>query len=321
MEKCNTPATTHENTNIGNREPPDGYGKLGDYFQAIDHVGSGGNSAVIRGLKVGATTGNVALKLLDPRCVKSHDREREYRKFDHANLVKIQELTNLFNLGLSYLPRWFTNILDCDLDPFVPHSISSCNPTPGNWRQKRCNRKLDTFAPKQFFLLVMDYCPTTLSEYVSISKPISEAIKIVNDICLGVKAMHSEGIIHTDLSTRNILINEMGVIKIADFGLSENLKKGITQLDRDPDISAPELAGGEGDERSDIYSLGLLTFQLATGKDLLRFGSLNSSPANDFALPGVPSELIQICQQASEHLPWDRFNTVEEFQDKLTNLD
>ena len=106
--------------------------QLGASLQAIDHIGSGGNAAVVRGFVDGEAPQDLALKLLDPRRVTADDREREYRKFEHANLVRIDDLTNLRALGFSHVPDWYIKILDCQPEPFVSHPVTSCSPNPCN---------------------------------------------------------------------------------------------------------------------------------------------------------------------------------------------
>ena len=80
-------------------------------FQIVDHIGSGGNAAVVRGFIYAEGTQDLALKLLDPRCVNAEDRKREYRKFEHPNLIKIKQLLDLSNLGLPHIPDWYSTIL------------------------------------------------------------------------------------------------------------------------------------------------------------------------------------------------------------------
>ena len=219
-------------------------------LQAIDHIGSGGNAAVVRGLVDGGAPQDLALKLLDPRRVTADDREREYRKFEHANLVRIDDLTNLRALGFAHVPDWYSNILDCQPEPFVSHPVASCSPNPCNWRQRQGinDKTLAEFGPAEFFILVMEYCPITLSGHIRHSRSMGEIHGILIEVCAGLTAMHREGITHTDLGIENILLTNEGVVKINDFGLSQPREEGI------------------GKEISD---LGLLAFELATGKKLV----------------------------------------------------
>ena len=286
-------------------------------LQAIDHIGSGGNAAVVRGFVDGEAPQELALKLLDPRCVNADDREREYRKFEHANLVRIEELCNLSDLGFAHVPDWYSNILDCDPDPFVSHPVPTCSPNPCNWRQGKSDKTLAEFGPADFFILVMEYCPIALSEHIKHSRSMREIHRILIEVCAGLTTMHKEGIIHTDLDIQNIVMTNEGVTKIVDFGLSERWKEGIKNILHNPLVAAPELRDGEGDPRSDIYSLGLLAFQLATGKDLLDAPITDNY---DFSELNVPRRFVEICIEASEDSPELRFSTANDFSEALNKI-
>jgi len=293
--------------------------QLGASLQAIDHIGSGGNAAVVRGFVDGETPRELALKLLDPRCVSADIRERENRKFDHPNLVRIEELLNLSDLGFVHVPDWYSTILNCEPEPFVSHPVASCSPDPDNWRQMRNDKTLAEFGLADFFILVMEYCPMSLSEHiVRHSRSMKEVHRILTEVCAGLTAMHNEGIIHTDLSIDNILVTNEGVAKIADFGLSERWEEGITKFIRDPSLAAPELFGGEGDPRSDIYSLGLLAFELATGQNLLDYDLMDDD--EDVSELNVQRRFVAVCKQAGQFFPDERFGTVGDFLEALNKI-
>ncbi|HYO82915.1 MAG TPA: serine/threonine-protein kinase [Bryobacteraceae bacterium] len=93
--------------------------------------------------------------------------------------------------------------------------------------------------------------------------PHDKAIDIARQICAGLAAAHDRSILHRDLKPGNILIDGRGVARIADFGLAaaEEIRAGT------PAYMAPEqLAGREVTVRSDIYALGLVLYELFTGK-------------------------------------------------------
>jgi serine/threonine protein kinase len=288
-------------------------------FQTVDHIGSGGNAAVVRGFVDGHSPRKVALKLLDPRCVNAHDRNRENRNFEHPNLVRIEELLNLNDLGFVRVPDWYSTILNCDPEPFVSHPVASCNPALDSWRQRRNDKSLAEFDVVDFFILVMEYCPTLLSDHIGVSRSMDEVHRVLIEVCAGLTAMHTEGIIHTDLSIENILLATEGVAKIADFGLSERWEEGITKFDRNPDVAAPELMGGEGDPRSDIYSLGLLAFELATGKKMPPYTMMDKD--EDVSELGVDRRFVEVCKQAVQFFPDDRFDTVDDFLEALNKTE
>ncbi|MGB7297527.1 MAG: protein kinase [Candidatus Aminicenantales bacterium] len=97
-----------------------------------------------------------------------------------------------------------------------------------------------------------------------------QAIPIVRQICEGLAEAHKLGIVHRDLKPGNIMIDEEGKARIMDFGIARSLTgKGITDsgvMIGTPEYMSPEQAeGGEIDRRSDIYSLGIILFEMLTG--------------------------------------------------------
>lgn len=96
-----------------------------------------------------------------------------------------------------------------------------------------------------------------------------ECMKVLVAICRGLSAIHAQEIIHRDLKPGNIIISADGVVKIADFGVA---RPGLTDLTSPNEVvgsagyMAPELwTGNDIDIRSDIYALGVLTYEMLTG--------------------------------------------------------
>ena len=97
--------------------------------------------------------------------------------------------------------------------------------------------------------------------------PTATALSICSQISAGLAAVHGGSVIHRDIKPGNILIDRYGNIKLADFGLAIDLHKATTvAFAGTPGYIAPEIvAGGECTELSDIYSLGVVCFELLTG--------------------------------------------------------
>jgi len=100
---------------------------------------------------------------------------------------------------------------------------------------------------------------------------IGTAISIAKQICEGLSEAHKVGVVHRDLKPNNIMIDREGQVRIMDFGIARSLKeKGITGVGvmiGTPEYMSPEqVEGKEVDQRSDIYSLGVILYEMLTGR-------------------------------------------------------
>ncbi len=97
------------------------------------------------------------------------------------------------------------------------------------------------------------------------------AVSIAKQVCEGLAEAHHLGVVHRDLKPQNIMVDEEGNVRIMDFGIARSLKvKGITGagvMIGTPEYMSPEqVEGKEADQRSDIYSLGIILYEMLTGR-------------------------------------------------------
>ena len=100
---------------------------------------------------------------------------------------------------------------------------------------------------------------------------VEEAVKILHQVCAALEAAHLEGIVHRDLKPQNIMIESGGRVVVMDFGLARSMEAtGMTQVGTvmgTPAYMSPEQAKGlPADHRSDIFSLGIIAYQMLTGE-------------------------------------------------------
>jgi serine/threonine-protein kinase len=134
----------------------------------------------------------------------------------------------------------------------------------------------DFIAVGNSFAISMEYFPSrSLASLMTSGQPMPtlRALNILRSICRGMAVAHRAGIIHRDLKPANVLINEDELVKIVDFGLAAAHSKGDMSLTRTglilgtPYYIAPEQAqGGTVDPRTDLYSLGVIMYEMLTGR-------------------------------------------------------
>jgi hypothetical protein len=122
--------------------------------------------------------------------------------------------------------------------------------------------------------------------------PEDKAVEIARQLCAGLAAAHDEGVLHRDLKPANVMIDGRGRAKITDFGLAGGTG-GISGHEAQmgtPQYMAPEqVAGRELSERTDIYSLGLVLYELFTGKRAFDAKNLNDLARLQSSTPTNPS--------------------------------
>ncbi|MGI8740188.1 MAG: protein kinase domain-containing protein [Gammaproteobacteria bacterium] len=122
----------------------------------------------------------------------------------------------------------------------------------------------------------MEYFPShTLGSEIRGRKPMdtNRGLKITQDVCAGMEAAHHVSVVHRDLKPSNILINDVGLVKIVDFGVAAAVRDTEARLTKTglvigtPTYMAPEqVLGKPVDARTDIYSLGIILYEMMTGR-------------------------------------------------------
>jgi len=110
--------------------------------------------------------------------------------------------------------------------------------------------------------------------------PHDKALDITRDLCAGIAAAHRLGIIHRDLKPANIMIDGRGSARITDFGLAAVAEElaGRREIAGTPLYMAPEqLSGGEATQKTDVYSLGLILYEMFTGHRLFESATAGDS--------------------------------------------
>ena len=186
----------------------------------------------------------------------------------------------------------------------------------------------------QIQYIVMEYIDgITLKEYIEQEGAIrwQEAVHFTIQILMALECAHEKSIIHRDIKPQNIMLLEDGTIKVADFGIARFLQSE-TQTMTDKAIGsvhyiAPEQARGDYiTDKADIYSVGVMLYEMLTGKlpfvadnaVSVALMQLQAKPVMPRELnPSIPRGLEQITMKAMEKNPADRFQSAGEMLDDL----
>jgi serine/threonine protein kinase/tetratricopeptide (TPR) repeat protein len=205
-------------------------------------------------------------------------------------------------------------------------------------RHKNICGMYDLAEHKGVYFITMEYVPgQDLKGLIRQSAPlsVSRTIKIAKQICEGLAEAHRQQVVHRDLKPQNIMIDPEGDIKIMDFGIARSLQgKGITgagMMIGTPEYMSPEQVEAKGvDQRADIYSLGILLYEMITGKlpfaaDTpfavgLKHKSEAPKPPKEFN-PQVSEDLNEVILRCLEKEKENRYQSMTDVQAELEKIE
>jgi TolB-like protein/Flp pilus assembly protein TadD len=164
--------------------------------------------------------------------------------------------------------------------------------------------------------------------------PIDQVIAIATQIASGLAAAHAKGIIHRDLKPQNILVDKNNRVKILDFGLAK--LKGVSSITKESStlgtvayMSPEQTMGKEVDHRTDIWSLGVVLYEMLTGmhpfkgdyEQAVVYSILNEDPEPSSSIhPEIPHEFDTVIRKAIAKNSEDRYKQVTDLEDDLKGL-
>lgn len=166
--------------------------------------------------------------------------------------------------------------------------------------------------------------------------PADKALKVTSDVLAALETSHEMGLVHRDIKPGNVMMTKRGVVKVMDFGIARAMQSGVTSMTQTgmvvgtPQYLSPEQALGRGvDARSDLYSVGIMLFQLLTGRIPFEADSpLAIAYAHVQEEPVAPSTINRSITPAMDSLvaralkknPNERFPTAAAMRDEIERV-
>ncbi|MEE8340660.1 MAG: protein kinase [Candidatus Neomarinimicrobiota bacterium] len=265
-------------------------GKTISHYKIISKIGEGGRGVVYKAEDLDLKR-TVALKFISPHLAdNAEDLESLYREARSASQLNHANITTIYEIAHS--GKFNFIVMECIF---------------GETLKSKINREVLSF---------------------------KEIVKIAIATLDGIKAAHDRKIIHRDIKTENIMVTKTESVKVMDFGLARNLEKqNVTKVSRTLGtiayMSPEQIEGSKVDQRSDIYSFGVVLYEMVTGRlpfvgeheAATLYSIVNELPPDILSLnPDANRDLIAIIDKAIEKTPDNRYQNVSELLDDLNEL-
>ena len=265
-------------------------GKTISHYKILSKIGEGGRGVVYKAEDIDLKR-TVALKFISPHLAENaEDLESLYQEARSASQLNHPNITTIYEIGRS-----------------GKHNFIAMECIGGETLKDKIQR-----------------------ESLSLEETIHIAIATLN----GIKAAHENNIIHRDIKSENIMVTETGVVKVMDFGLAKSLEReDVTKVSKTLGtiayMSPEQIEGSRIDQRSDIYSLGVVLYEIMAGSlpfvgehEAATLYSIVNESAPDISTlnPNANPNLIAIIDKAIEKNPDDRYQNASELLSDLTEL-
>ena len=307
-----------EGDNVSIESRSNQYGTVFDHWQIQELIGpgSGGKTAVFLLKRNDAFQDFSAMKVVN--LIEERGRYEDlpaYRKKEYDDALKECKAKAIPEVQMMLDLRGNTNVVD-----YLDHKFHSWSDSSGFG----CD------------LLIRMELLEDLRKVIRSGRTFteSEILKVGRDIATALVLCHSNGIVHRDIKPENIFVNKKGNFKLGDFGISRILGTSPNVMASTgvgtPEYAAPEQFFNHHDKRVDIYSLGLVLYELCN-RNRLPFATSSYVRPEDveqrrkgtpFPKPeGIDAGLWSVIQKACAHKVADRYSTAQEFLEALCRLD
>ncbi|MET7679295.1 protein kinase [Streptomyces sp. NPDC005423] len=166
--------------------------------------------------------------------------------------------------------------------------------------------------------------------------PADKALKITADVLAALEISHEMGLVHRDIKPGNVMMTKRGVVKVMDFGIARAMQSGVTSMTQTgmvvgtPQYLSPEQALGRGvDARSDLYSVGIMLFQLVTGRLpfdadsplAIAYAHVQEEPVAPSSINrSLPPAVDALIARALKKNPNERFPNAEAMRDECLRV-